>query len=137
MLSHSVSANEVGTTINTTTYDPQGLASITTSVNTQQGDTDFKASQHGSPEQAKPRVTSMASPIGGEAGKTTRGLVAEQTFLDSLNLDRDQLSDFSNSEGHFLYLRQKPGTDATAYNLEVSCFRGSQRWRLSGGNERI
>ncbi|CAM9421489.1 unnamed protein product, partial [Hapterophycus canaliculatus] len=41
------------------------------------------------------------------------------TFLDSLHLDREQLSDFSNSEGHFLYLRQKPGTDATAYNLEV------------------
>lgn len=43
----------------------------------------------------------------------------EETFLDSLHLDRDQMFDFSNSEGHFLYLRQKPGTDATAYNLEV------------------
>lgn len=46
-------------------------------------------------------------------------LVPEETFLDSLNLDRDQMFDFCNSEGHFLYLRQKPGTDATAYNLEV------------------
>lgn len=45
--------------------------------------------------------------------------VPEETFLDSLHLDRDQMFDFSNSEGHFLYLRQKPGTDATAYNLEV------------------
>lgn len=45
--------------------------------------------------------------------------VPEETFLDSLHLDRDQMSDFCNSEGHFLYLRQKPGTDATAYNLEV------------------
>lgn len=43
-----------------------------------------------------------------------------ETFLDSLHLDPDQLSDFANSEGHFLYLRQKPGTDATAYNLEVN-----------------
>lgn len=48
--------------------------------------------------------------------------VPEETFLDSLHLDRDQMFDFSNSEGHFLYLRQKPGTDATAYNLEVSFF---------------
>lgn len=48
-----------------------------------------------------------------------RELVPEETFLDSLHLDRDQMSDFCNSEGHFLYLRQKPGTDATAYNLEV------------------
>lgn len=45
--------------------------------------------------------------------------VPEETFLESLHLDRDQLADFSNSEGHFLYLRQKSGTDATAYNLEV------------------
>lgn len=48
--------------------------------------------------------------------------VPEETFLESLHLDRDQLADFSNSEGHFLYLRQKPGTDATAYNLEVCLF---------------
>lgn len=66
-----------------------------------------------------------------EAGGRTRGqdglaggdvdgaLVPEETFLDSLHLDRDQMSGFCNSEGHFLYLRQKPGTDATAYNLEV------------------
>lgn len=46
-------------------------------------------------------------------------LAPEKTFLDSLHLDRDQMFDFCNSEGHFLYLRQKPGTDATAYNLEV------------------
>lgn len=69
--------------------------------------------------------------IGAEAGGRSGGrggfvrgdvdgeLVPEETFLDSLHLDRDQMFDFCNSEGHFLYLRQKPGTDATAYNLEV------------------
>lgn len=46
-------------------------------------------------------------------------VVPEETFLESLHLDREQMSDFHNSEGHFLYLRQKSGTDATAYNLEV------------------
>lgn len=46
--------------------------------------------------------------------------VPEETFLSSLRLSRDQLLDFHQSEGHFLYLRQKSGTDATAYNLEVS-----------------
>ncbi|CAN0440327.1 unnamed protein product [Scytosiphon promiscuus] len=54
--------------------------------------------------------------VGGEAALAAPA----ETFLDSLHLDRDQLSDFSNNEGHFLYLRQKPDTDATAYNLEVN-----------------
>lgn len=75
--------------------------------------------------------------VGAGAGGQSRGqvgfegdddpdeaLVPEETFLDSLHLDRDQMSDFCNSEGHFLYLRQKPGADATAYNLEV-IFDGS------------
>lgn len=57
--------------------------------------------------------------IGRHVGVSAAEVVPEETFLGSLNLDCDQLHDFYNSDGHFLYLRQKPGTDATAYNLEV------------------
>lgn len=52
-------------------------------------------------------------------GTGSSGLVGQETFLESLKLDVDQMSEFLNSEGHFLYLRQKTGTDATSYNLEV------------------
>lgn len=80
---------------------------------------------------ASPSPSRTVNGVGAEAGGRTGErvglaegdedgeLVPEETFLDSLHLDRDQMSDFCNSEGHFLYLRQKPGTDATAYNLEV------------------
>lgn len=81
-----------------------------------------KAKQTTSPprgvDAAKDRYAAMLDGDGDGGGGGALAAPVE-TFLDSLHLDRDQLSDFSNSEGHFLYLRQKPGTDATAYNLEV------------------
>lgn len=60
------------------------------------------------------RGRSKVTPVPGGAK-----LPAEESFLSSLHLDQEQMSDFHNSEGHFLYLRQKAGADATAYNLEV------------------
>lgn len=69
------------------------------------------------PGTAKNRYEGMLDDDGGDGAALA---APAETFLESLHLDRDQLSDFSNSEGHFLYLRQKPGTDATAYNLEVN-----------------
>lgn len=60
------------------------------------------------------RGRSKGTPVPGGAR-----LPAQENFLSSLHLDQEQMSDFHNSEGHFLYLRQKAGADATAYNLEV------------------
>lgn len=63
---------------------------------------------------ARVRGRSKETPVPGGAR-----LPAQENFLSSLHLDQEQMSDFHNSEGHFLYLRQKAGADATAYNLEV------------------
>lgn len=72
----------------------------------------------GSDGSLKGAVTHSPGGVGG-MGRVGAVVVPEETFLESLHLDRAQMSDFYNSEGFFLYLRQKLGTDATAYNLEV------------------
>lgn len=72
----------------------------------------------GSDSSLKGALAHSPGGVGG-MGRVRAVVVPEETFLESLHLDREQMSDFYNSEGFFLYLRQKPGTDATAYNLEV------------------
>ena len=69
------------------------------------------------------RGRSKGSPVPGGAR-----LPAQENFLSSLHLDQEQMSDFHNSEGHFLYLRQKAGADATAYNLEVRTIASANRY---------
>lgn len=70
------------------------------------------------------RGRQKGTPAGEKEDAVLRTSIPEENFMSSLHLDLDQISDFHNSEGHFLYLRQKAGADATAYNLEVRTLFG-------------
>lgn len=144
-LSHSVSAIAVGTTSLTAPRDNSGDSHPSAAGGLRIGGNqaggiarDKSRSPYSSPDRDNPLTNgigggfsgvgveervSFTSPGGDrKTGGVTSGaaVIPEENFLSSLHLDRHQLSQFYNSEGHFLYLRQKPGADATAYNLEVS-----------------